>query len=133
MNKRHKRGFTLIELTITIAVGAILLGTLGSIAQVHYKTLVQNRNFLIAYNLARRQMAIMNNDAYPAVAAETALTPDAGFPNFIPTQEVTSVDTIGANSLRQVCIRVREVSLAGPVLITIYEYRSDILNFGDGI
>ncbi len=128
-----KRGFTLIELILMIAVGSILLLGISSAAQLQVKATTDNRDFLIALHLAKRQMAIMNKGAYPAVASEAALTADAAFPDFIPTREVVSVDTSGSFSLREIRIRIRKGSSSGPVLITLYTYRSDLLTFGNGI
>ena len=130
---KNKRGFTLMEMAITIAVGAILMTSLGMLAQAQYGAMVENRNYIIAYNLARDRMASLSNLDYPAVSAETGLTPDSDFPGFIPTQEVTQLDTSGAHSLRQVCLRKRLGSVTGPVLVTLYTYRSDLLTFGDGV
>lgn len=128
-----RRGFTLVELIITIAIGAVLLTSIGLAAQVHFSTLVQNRDFLVAYNLGRRQMAIMMNEPYPAVMTETAQTADPDFPDFIPTQEVTTVDTSGSDSLRHICVRIRHGSSSGPILVEVHAYRSNILSFGDGV
>ena len=134
---QNRRGFTLIELVIMIAIGGILSLGLGKAAGNLIKMELQNRDYLIALNIAKRQMAIMQNAAYPAVAAEAALTADAAFPNYIPTQTVvsiaTSVDAGGTtNSIRQITIRVRLNSLAGAVLIRLDTYRSNIITFGTG-
>ena len=129
----NKRGFTLIELTVMIAIGAILTVGMAVSAETQMKTVVDNRNFLIALNLAKRQMAIMNRSAYPAVVAETALTADSNFPNFIVTQEVVPVDNDGGSkSIREIRVRVRLDSISGAVLVILYTYRSDILSFGNG-
>ena len=130
---KHKRGFTMIEMTITIAISAILMTGLGLAVQTQLKAAVDNRNYLIALNLAKRQMAMMNNSTYPSVAGEAALSADSGFPNFIPTQEVVELASNGGKSLREIRIRVRHGSLAGPVLILLYTYRSDLLTFGNGL
>lgn len=133
MTFRSRSGFTLIEITLIIAIAAILMTSAGIEAVTQYRATVGNRNFIIAYNLARDQMAQLNNLAYPAVTAEAVLTPDGDFPDFIPTLEVAEIDTSGSYSLRQICFRMRLGSFAGPVLVTLYTYRSDILTYGDGI
>ena len=116
-----------------ISIGAILAVGLTVAAETQMKTIIDNRDFLIALNLAKRQMAIMNRSAYPAVVAETALTADAAFPNFIVTQEVAAVDNDGATkSIREIRVRVRRGSITGAVLVILYTYRSDILSFGNG-
>jgi hypothetical protein len=122
-----------MELTITIALAAVLFtGSSGAI-QALVGSAVQNRNYLIALGLAKRQMAVMNNSAYPAVAAEAALAADAAFPDFIPTQEVVSVATNGSESLREIRVRVRQGSDSGPVLVALHTYRTSVASFGDGV
>ena len=121
-----------MELTLTIAIGGIIF--LGATRAVH--TFVdaanENRNYLIALNLAKRQMAIMMNSAYPAVAAETLQAADATFPSYVPTQTVVSFATDGAYSIRQITIRIRVGTVTGPVLIRLDTYRSDAITFGTG-
>ena len=123
---------SLLELTITIAVGSVLLISITRAAHTQLKNAIVARNYVIALNLAKMQMAMMNNAAYPAVAAEAALTADVTFPNFIPTQEVVSVAVSGGDSIREVRIRIREGSVTGSVLVLLYTYRSNIITFGNG-
>ena len=129
---KRLRGFTLMEITITIAVAAVLFTGVSSAVQALIGAAVQNRDYLIALNLAKRQMAVMNNSSYPAVASETALSADSAFTDFIPTQEVVSVATNGSESIREIRVRVRRGSSSGPVLVLLYTYRSSIVSFGDG-
>jgi hypothetical protein len=123
---------TLVELVITIAIAAVIFTGMSGAVQAVIGSSTQNRNYGIALGLAKRQMAVMNNAAYPAVAAETALSADAAFPDFIPTQEVVSVATDGSESLREIRVRVRHGSSTGPVLVALYTYRTSIATFGDG-
>lgn len=132
-DRNDRRGFTLIELVMMTVIGGILLTLLSLATQTQMRTVIDNRDYLVALNLAKRQMALMNNATYPAVAAEAAQTADAAFPNFIPTQEVVSVATSGGNSLREIRIRIRKGSVSGPVLVALYTYRSNILTFGNGV
>ena len=130
----NKRGVTLVELVIMIAVGSILLMGMSKSSLSFLKRSVDARNMTIALNLAKRQMAIMNNTAYASlpVAAEAALSVDAAFPGFTPTQEVTSVAVSGAESIRRVIVRVRLGSSAGAVLVMLDTYRTSIVTFGNG-
>ena len=129
---RGRRGFSLIEMTLMIAIGAALFIGIGPMAQNLAQRAVENRDYLIALNLAKWQMAIMMNSSYPAVAAETEQTADPAYPDFIPTQEVVDADTSDTYSLREVRIRVRQGSSSGPVLVLLHTYRSDIITFGNG-
>ena len=117
-----------MEMTMMIAVGAILLISMGRAAQSQIKNAIDNRNYMIALNLAKQQMAIMNLAAYPAVGT-TAPASDAAFPDFVFSQVVTSVATSGGNSIRQIEM---DVSANGKQLIALYAYRSNIVTFGNG-
>ena len=132
INRFGRAGFTLIELVMMTAIGGIILTGMSLATQTQMRTVIDNRNYLIALNLAKQEMAVMNLAAYPAVAAEAALTADPAFPNFTPTQEVVSIATNGGNSIREIRIRIRKGSISGPVLVALYTYRSDILTFGNG-
>lgn len=130
---RNRLGFTLMEMILMIAVGSMLVTSLVTAAQAHYKATIENRNYLIAFNLARNQMAAMYNSGYPSVMSETAQSVDSDFPDFVPTQEVTQEDTAGGHTLNKICIRVRLGSSTGPVLVSLYTFRSDIITYGDGV
>ena len=129
---KDQRGFSLIEMTIMIAIGAVLFTSITRSAMTLSKAITENREYLVALNLAKRQMAISDNSAYPAVAAEAAQTAHTDFPDFIPTQEVTSIAVSGSNSIRQITIRIRRGSATGAVLMRLDTYRSDIITFGNG-
>ena len=130
--RNRRRGITLIELTMMIAIGAIIFTGISKSAQSLMKGALDNRNYLVALNLAKRQMAIMNNAAYPTVAAEASVGADAAFPDFIPTQEVVNIVTNGSDTLNEIRVRVHYQTAAGPVLILLRTYRSNVITFGNG-
>lgn len=131
---KNRRGFTLIEMTMMIAVGGILAMGITRAAQGQIREAMDNKDMQVALNLAKRQMAIMNNGALPAVAAEASLGADATFPQMFLTQEVTDVTAaVGGRSLRQIVLRVRKGSASGTILIQLYTYRSDLVTFGNGV
>jgi hypothetical protein len=125
---KNKRGVTLLELTMMIALGSILIIGISRGAQAQIKNTVDMRNYMIALNLAKKQMAIMNNGAYPAVGT-TAPAADAAFPNFTYSQVVSSVATSGVYSIRQIQL---DVLNGTRVLVRLYTYRSDLITFGNG-
>jgi type II secretory pathway pseudopilin PulG len=122
-----------MEMTIMIAVGGILAMGITRAAQGQIREAMDNKEMQVALNLAKRQMAIMNNGALPAVVAETSLGADATFTDMFITQEVTSVAVSGSFNLRQVIVRVRNSSATGTVLILLRTYRTDLVTFGNGI
>lgn len=130
---KNKRGFTLLEMAITIGIAAVLFTGMTRAGQNLMKAAIDNRNYVIALNLAKRHMAVMNNEVtVPAVIAETAQAADGVFPSFIPTRQVVAVAASGANYIRQITVRIRIGSVTGPVLIRLDTYRSNIITFGNG-
>ena len=122
-----------MELTLMIAVGAVLFISIGRAAMTLSELIIDNRDYLVALNIAKWQMTQTLNAAYPAAGAEAAQTADAAFPNFIPTREVSAnIATSGTYTIRQITIRVRRGTSAGPVLIRLDTYRSDLITFGNG-
>ncbi len=131
--KGKKKGMSLMELTIMIAVAGVLFTGFTRAVQNQIRNVTLNRNYMIALNIAKREMAEINLGAYPAVdGAETALTADADFPSFIPTRFVTSVAISGSNSIRLITVRVRLNSVSGTQLIRLDTYRTDLVSFGNG-
>ena len=130
----RKRGVTMMELVIMIAIASVLFTGLTRVIQNQIRNSNLNRNYLIALNLAKIEMAKLNIGAFPAVdGAETALTADAAYPSFIPTRFVTSVAVSGSNNLRLITVRVRLLSVTGSVLVRLDTYRTDLVSFGDGV
>lgn len=115
-----------------IGVGAVLFIGIGRASGALMEAAIENRDYQAALQIAKWQMVKTMNGAYPAVAGETAQSADAAFPNFIPTLEVVSIDTDGSYSIRELRVRVRRGTSAGPVLIALYNYRSDAITYGTG-
>ncbi len=125
---------TLIELIMMIAIAAALFTGLTRVIQNQIRNVTLNRNYLIALNLAKIEMAKLNIGVFPAVdGAETALSADAAYPNFIPTRHVTLVANSGSNNLHLITVRVRLLSVTGAVLIRLDTYRTNMVTFGDGV
>jgi prepilin-type N-terminal cleavage/methylation domain-containing protein len=128
MKLRGERGFTLMEMVILIAVGSVLLVGLSRAIQSQIQAAVEQRNQLVALNLARHQMAVMMNSAYPGTGTTTPSS-DGAFPDFAFSQVVTNVVTSGADTVNQIQM---DVSANGRVLVRLYTYRTNTASFGDG-
>ena len=133
----NKRGFSLIELTMMIAISAILLTGISRAVQTNLESAIEVRNSLIGLNLAKMQMAMMNNANYPAVSTTNPAS-DTSFSDFTFSQPVTTVTSSGTSSLEQIQL---DTSLGGRVLVRLYTYRTNTVNtrksitnygFGDG-
>lgn len=80
---RKNRGLTLIELILVVAVGSILVVGLVLFARSEIENTVRVRDFLIAMNLARLEMAVTENQPSSSLAAGTYDYPsEANFPGF---------------------------------------------------
>ena len=130
---KNKRGFSLIELTMMIAIGSVLFVGLSRGVHGLIKTAITNRDYLIALNLVKEKMAIMNNNAYITVLSTTTPAADADFSGFTFSQTVSNVLTSGANTLNQIQM---DVLAGGNVLVRVYTYRTNTVNgtqgFGNG-
>ena len=126
---KAKRGFSLIELVIMIAVSSALFVGMGRAVQSQIKMAGDNRDYLIALNLAKQQMAIMNLASLPAVGTTTPSDVGVAFSGFTFTQVVTSIAVSGSFNLRQIQM---DVLKGGTVLVRLYTYRTDLVTFGDG-
>ena len=126
-----QRGFTLMEMTMMIAIGAVLLSGLSRAVQNEVYQTNELRYKLIATHLANRQMAIMWNTAYPSVGTSSSAQIDAtDFPSFMYTQGVADVATNGGNSLRSIEIIV---TLNGKEYARLESYWSNVVTFGNGV
>ena len=125
---KKTNAFTLVEITITIAVAAILMVGISRATQNEIAQFTKLRNYEIALNLAKKQMAIMNNAAYPAVA--TTNQNDAFYSDFTITQIVSNIATSGANTLNKIEVQVSTVK--DGQLISLNTYRTNVVSFGNG-
>lgn len=116
-----------------IAIAAALFVGTSRAYHTLLEATVDNRDYLIALNLGKREMAMINNEAYPAIVAETARTADSAFPDFIPTVTVSSVATSGSDSIRLITVRIRKGTSTGPILIRLDTYRTSLAGYGNGL
>jgi prepilin-type N-terminal cleavage/methylation domain-containing protein len=126
---KNQRGFSLLEMVMMIAVGAVLFTGISRASQTQIKSAIDNRNYLVALNLAKWRMAIMNNLAYPA-SATTTPTSDTSFPDFTFSQVVSAdVATSGVYSIRSIQL---DVLNGAKVIVRLNTYRTNVATFGNG-
>ena len=119
---------TLIELVMMIAIGAYLFVGMSR----GYATLVQraidNRNYSVALELGKIQMAIINNATYASLASGSPAS-DASFPNFTFTQTVSTVVTSAPYTIKKIQL---DVKIGANTIVSLNTYRSDVITFGNG-
>lgn len=130
---KNKRGLTLVELTITIALASIMVYGITSSMHQQIRSSVQTRDYLVAMNIARLKMSEVRSEAYPATGT-TTLTAEASFPGYMIQRVVTNVVSNGARSVRQVEINVARTggSFSSP-LVRLVTQLTSVATFGDGI
>jgi len=131
----NRRGFTLIEMVMIIAVGSIVVGGMVLFSAQHARQSVQMRDQVVSIYLAQRYMAESNNVAFAALPpATTNFAADAAFGGFRARRIVTALATSGTNVLRQVEIQVArtaDAAFAAPVA-RLWTYRQSNVTYGTG-
>ena len=139
---RNSRGMTLIELIMIIAIGSALVAGVVKFTQQQIYNGSRMRDYLVALNLARIQMAKDNNTNYATLRGAsvppfwTDLGSESGgsFPGFILRRYIQS-ETTGATGVKimQVDIKVDYAggTFANPI-VWLITYHKDHVFFGPG-
>ena len=108
MLKSHPRGFTLIELVMTMIIVSIVSIPLSLLIGAHIESVFLSERDVMAENLACREMEKVNNMTYANIAT-------AGFSNYEGyaydlTRTVTYVQGDGASveSLKKIQVEVKK-------------------------
>jgi prepilin-type N-terminal cleavage/methylation domain-containing protein len=139
MNK-GARGFTMVELIMTIAIGSVLVLGIVLFTRTQFEQSVRSSDLLTAMNLARLKMADLDRQAYasiPATGSTTNYAADPVIPGFIVRLNVTLVESAGAGAnLRELKQLELLVDYVGgdfvPPLARLITYRQNGTSFGNG-
>lgn len=132
---RRQSGFTLIELILTISLGALLVSGWVVYSRAQVANGVATRDYLIAQHLARLKMAEANNIPYASLSLGTVdLSPESNFQGYALRRVVTNVSSSGSYVLRKVEILADEAGgdYSSP-LVRLIAYRQSHTAFGDGL
>lgn len=139
-----RRGLTLVELVITIALAAIIGIPAGVILSEHLRGALRARDYTVAMNLARYEMEQLDsfNDffhadlALPTDPATTTFVNYQGYPYTLQRTvtcllgDCTDTDpTTGTQGVKQITIVVTKTT-AGDLLATLVTYRTKHVSFG---
>jgi prepilin-type N-terminal cleavage/methylation domain-containing protein len=123
------KGFTLIELVMTIMVVGIMAVPLSLLVSQHTQSVFQSADFTAALNLARAEMEKVNNTAYANIVS-------ASFPNYQGynydlnrTVAYVQGSAATAESLKQVTVSVTEHADAA-VLLSLVTYVVKNVSYG---
>ena len=123
------KGFTLIEIIITIIVVTIVAIPLSLLVSQHVRSVFQSESLSVARQLARLEMEQVNNTVYPAIIS-------ANFPNYKGynydvDRTVTYADGSAgsAESLKKIIVKVTR-SGEGEVLVDLVTYVAKNISYG---
>ncbi len=126
---KDKRGFTLIELILTIILVGITAIPLSLMVFEHIESLYASEDYTLARNLARSELELVNNTAYVGILT-------AGFPNYqgynydlIRTVTFVQGNAASAESLKRITVSVTKHGSAA-VLLTLATYIAKNVSYG---
>jgi len=128
---RRKRGFSLIELIMTIVVVGIISVPLSLLISQHVESMVQSQDYTLAINLARFEMEEVNNMDYASIVSKTSSSPYKGY-NYDVIRTVSFVppgDAGSSESLKQITVTVRRSGEATD-LVTLVTYIARNVSYG---
>ena len=124
-----KKGFTLIELIMTIVVVAIISVPLSLLIVQHYESVFRSKDFTAGINLARLEMEKVNNLSYDAII-DYSLDNYEGFPYLVTrTVGFAAGDDLSPESLKQVVVTVRR-SATGNDFVKLITYIAKNVTYG---
>jgi prepilin-type N-terminal cleavage/methylation domain-containing protein len=126
---RHKYGFTLIELIMTIVVVGLIAVPLSISLTEQVQGVVQSSASTSALNLARFEMEVVNNLAYTNIAS-ASFANYQGYPYDIDrTVAYVQGSAASAESLKSITVSVKKAGSA-TVLVSLVTYIAKNLSYG---
>ena len=102
---KSRRGFTLVELIMTIVVVAIVSVPLSLLIGQHFESVLQSKDYTVAMNLARLEIEIVNNLSFGNINPAN-YSSYQGYPYDV-IRDVLVVSPPGPEGLKQITITVR--------------------------
>jgi prepilin-type N-terminal cleavage/methylation domain-containing protein len=125
----HKRGFTLIELVMTIVVAGIIAIPLSLTISQYIKSVFKAQDYTMAVNLARAEIERVNKMPYTSMVT-ASFTNYQGYPYNV-TRTVTYIagSSGSTNSLKQIVVSVTK-SGSAEVLANFTTYFARNVSYG---
>lgn len=110
-----KRGFTLVELIMTVVVVSIVAIPLSLLISQHLESVLQSRDHTAAVNLARLEMEKVNNMAYGDLTIGAITTTGYQGSNYdlVRTIVYQAQDVSSGESLKKITVEVYPLGKAG--------------------
>ncbi len=122
----NRKGFSLIELVMTIIVIGIVAVPLGLLVSRHYASVFVSQDYHTAMNLARFEMERVKKMSYANVV--TATTQRSGY-DLITTVTFVQGTALTPESLKRVVIDVRKTGTV-PIIYSLATYRARNVTYG---
>ena len=120
---REERGFTLIEVLISIVLLGLITASLAFGLGSASKGLVHNDSRQTAKNLAETQLEYIKNQPYALAYDTSAITPTAGY--IVSCAVHSGTESAYFNPIRDVNIQLIIITITGPgnVTYTLKDYK----------
>ena len=129
LRRKKTRGFTLIELIMTVVLVGIVSVPLALLISSHVTGVTYSRAKSLAFNLARLDMEEVNNTAYAAIASANFVNYQGYNYNLSRTVTYAAGSGVSAESLKQITINV-SASGGGSPLATLVTYIARNVSYG---
>ena len=123
------RGFTLVELIMTVVVVSIVAIPLSLLISQHLESVLQSQDYTLAVTLARLDMEKVNNLSYNNIVSGS-FSPYQGT-NYDVTRTVTYAqgDEAAAESMKKIVVDVKRSGDAA-VLVSLVTYVTKNITYG---
>ena len=106
MIQRNKKGFSLIEMIMTIVIVTIVSIPLALLIGEHARSLVQSSDMVTALNLARLEMGKLENTAYANITTNTFILYEGYDYDVVRTVSFVQGNNSSTESLKRVVVEV---------------------------
>jgi len=125
----HKKGFTLIELIMTIVVVGIISVPLSLLVSQHVDSVFQSKDYTLALNLARLEMETVNNMSYDNIMIGSFNDPNYKGYDYDMTRTVAFAQQSGSESLKEIRLEITK-SGSATVLVSLVTYLARNVSYG---
>ena len=127
--EKSLRGFSLVELIMTIVIVAIVSVPLSLLISQHFEGVLQSKDYTAGVNLARLEMEKVNNLSYNAISTGS-FSNYQGYPYDVSRDVIFLVgDNLSQESLNQVTVSVRRSGSAA-VIVKFITYIAKNVTYG---
>ncbi len=131
MLKLHKniKGFSLVELIMTIVVISIVAIPVSLLLTEHIRSVVYSQDITVALNLARMEMEKVNNLSYASISSASYANYSGYAYDVTRTVTYAQGNAGSAESLKKIIVEVKKAGSA-TVITTLTTYLAKNVSFG---